>query len=54
MDLQKYSFINDESAFRWAFNSDECAVEKSAEAMRKFGEDTEKLELLLSKVLQVG
>ncbi|KAK1853426.1 transaldolase [Colletotrichum chrysophilum] len=53
-NLQKSSYINDESAFRWAFNSDECAVEKSAEAMRKFGEDTEKLKLLLSKMLHVG
>ncbi|KAF4948653.1 hypothetical protein F66182_18535, partial [Fusarium sp. NRRL 66182] len=33
----------DENAFRWAFNNDTCAVEKSADAMRRFTNDTERL-----------
>uniref|UniRef100_A0A8H7NLK2 Transaldolase n=1 Tax=Bionectria ochroleuca TaxID=29856 RepID=A0A8H7NLK2_BIOOC len=52
-ELQHASYINDESKFRWAFNADALAVEKSAEAMRKFGDDTEKLKSLLSKLLDV-
>ena len=42
------SYIDDEAAFRWAFNADACAVEKSAEAMRRFGDDTDKLKALLA------
>lgn len=41
-------FQGNEAAFRWALNSDACAVEKSAEAMRLFHADTEKLKELLS------
>ncbi|KAH8758748.1 hypothetical protein F5882DRAFT_38657 [Hyaloscypha sp. PMI_1271] len=50
-NLPKVSYINDENAFRWAFNMDACAVEKSAEAMRKFAEDSKKLEGLLAEML---
>lgn len=50
-EFPKVSYISDENAFRWAFNGDACAVEKSAEAMRKFAEDTEKLKLLLAEKL---
>ena len=49
--LPKVSYINSESAFRWTFNGDACAVEKSAEAMKKFGDDTEKLKALLKGML---
>ncbi|CAH0014876.1 unnamed protein product [Clonostachys rhizophaga] len=52
-ELQHVSYIHDESKFRWAFNADALAVEKSAEAMRKFGDDTEKLKSLFSKLLDV-
>lgn len=51
LDLPMISYINNESAWRWAFNSDACAVEKSAEAMRKFAEDTENLKVLIAKKL---
>jgi len=51
LDLPMISYINNESAWRWAFNSDACAVEKSAEAMRKFAEDTESLKVLIAKQL---
>ncbi|KAF4629868.1 hypothetical protein G7Y89_g8277 [Cudoniella acicularis] len=50
-NIQKVSYLNDENAFRWAFNKDACAVEKSAEAMRKFAEDSEKLQALLKEML---
>ncbi|KAE9366818.1 transaldolase [Stipitochalara longipes BDJ] len=50
-DIPKVSYINDENSFRWAFNMDACAVEKSAEAMRKFAEDAKKLEGLLARML---
>jgi transaldolase len=47
IDLPPLSYIDDEPSFRWAFNSDACAVEKSAEAMRKFAADTEQLKAML-------
>ncbi|KAH7139853.1 transaldolase 1 [Dactylonectria estremocensis] len=50
-DLAEVSYINDESAFRWAFNADACAVEKSADAMKRFGDDTDKLKVLLAGFL---
>ncbi|KIW03134.1 transaldolase [Verruconis gallopava] len=40
----KYS----EDEFRWAFNSDACAVEKSADAIRRFAADSEKLKGMLA------
>ncbi|KAM0330791.1 hypothetical protein ACHAQA_003745 [Verticillium albo-atrum] len=51
-EMDKVSYIGSESVFKWAFNNDPCAVEKSAEAMRKFGEDTEKLKALLRPALE--
>jgi transaldolase len=50
-DLPQVSYINDENAFRWAFNSDACAVEKSADAMRRFADDTERLKVFLAAKL---
>ncbi|KAH8897609.1 transaldolase [Thozetella sp. PMI_491] len=50
-DLAQVSYINNEAGFRWAFNSDACAVEKSADAMRRFAQDTQKLKDLLSAVI---
>jgi transaldolase len=52
-EISPTSYINDENAFRWAFNSDACAVEKSADAMRRFAEDTEQLKKLLASKLTV-
>ncbi len=49
--MPQETYINDESKFRWAFNGDACAVEKSAEAMRRFSEDTFALKKLLSALL---
>lgn len=50
-NLTEVSYINNESAFRWAFNEDVCAVEKSADAMRRFADDTQKLKDLLATML---
>lgn len=51
LDVQQRSYINDEGKFRWAFNEDELAVEKSADAMRRFGQDTVKLKAILAKMI---
>lgn len=40
-----------EDTFRWDFNSDACAVEKSADAMRRFAADSENLKTMLSQRL---
>ncbi len=47
-DLPELAFKGNEAAFRWAFNNDACAVEKSADAMRRFNADTDKLKQLLA------
>ncbi|CAK7228844.1 hypothetical protein SBRCBS47491_007047 [Sporothrix bragantina] len=47
-ELPPMAFNGNEAAFRWAFNGDACAVEKSADAMRRFFADTEKLKELLA------
>ena len=39
--------VSSESAFRWAYNNDACAVEKSADALRRFAADTEQLKMML-------
>ena len=41
----------DEKAFRWALNEDPMATEKTAEGIRKFGEDIVKLEKLVQAAL---
>ena len=38
----------DERAFRFQFNEDEMAVEKTAEGIRKFSADIVKMELLIA------
>ncbi|CAK7204283.1 hypothetical protein SEUCBS139899_007038 [Sporothrix eucalyptigena] len=50
-ELPPLTFNGNEAAFRWAFNSDACAVEKSADAMRRFYADTVKLKQLLATKL---
>lgn len=42
-DLDKVTYINDEAAFRFAFNEDAMATEKLAEGIRGFAKDTETL-----------
>ncbi|CAK7236438.1 hypothetical protein SCUCBS95973_009607 [Sporothrix curviconia] len=50
-ELPPLAFNGNEAAFRWALNGDACAVEKSADAMRRFFADTEKLKELLATKL---
>ncbi len=42
--------VCDEKAFRWMLNEDAMATEKTAEGIRKFGEDIVKLERLISAI----
>jgi len=50
MDIQDRSKY-DEKSFRWDFNLDPCGVSKLAEGIRKFAEDTEKLEQIIRPAL---
>ncbi|MFZ4767708.1 MAG: transaldolase, partial [Roseimicrobium sp.] len=49
LELKKVSL--DEKTFRWMFNEDAMAVDKTAEGIRKFGEDIVKLETLIKAAL---
>jgi len=51
MDIQKLPEY-DEKTFRWDFGMDPCGVSKLAEGIRKFAEDTEKLEQFLRERLE--
>ena len=46
MDIQKLNI--DEKYFRWHMNENQMATEKLSEGIRKFAEDTIKLENILS------
>ena len=46
-DVARVTF--DEKSFRWAFNEDAMATEKTAEGIRQFAADIVKLELLLAQ-----
>ena len=41
----------DEKSFRWLFNEDAMATEKTAEGIRNFGKDIVKLEQLIASCL---
>ena len=49
LKIERLTF--DEKAFRWALNEDPMATEKTAEGIRKFGEDIVKLEKLVQAAL---
>jgi transaldolase len=49
LKIERLNF--DEKAFRWALNEDPMATEKTAEGIRKFGEDIVKLEKLVQAAL---
>lgn len=51
LDMNQVSYIGDECKYRWAFNANACAVEKSADAMKRFGDDTNKLKGLIAALL---
>lgn len=50
MDLEKVSL--DEKSFRWELNEDQMATEKLAEGIRKFAEDSGKLEALIEQKIK--
>ena len=45
MDLEKVTL--DEKSFRWQLNEDQMATEKLSDGIRKFAEDSAKLEALI-------
>jgi transaldolase len=52
LDIQKESYINDESLFRFNFNEDAMAVEKLREGISKFAEDAVTLKNILRKKVE--
>ena len=42
----------DEKSFRWELNEDQMATEKLAEGIRKFAEDSGKLEALIEQKIK--
>ena len=52
LDIEKKSYLNDESAFRFDFNEDQMAVEKLREGISKFAADAETLKEILKSMLQ--
>lgn len=50
-DLEKKSYINDESLFRFYFNEDTMAVEKLREGISKFAADAVTLKGILQEKL---
>ena len=49
MEINRLTF--DEKSFRYAFNHDAMATEKTADGIRKFAADIEKLEALMVRKL---
>ncbi|RYP37554.1 hypothetical protein DL767_002862 [Monosporascus sp. MG133] len=52
LDIQKKSYINDESLFRFDFNEDQMAVEKLREGISKFAADAITLKDIIRKKIQ--
>ena len=50
MDLEKVTL--DEINFRWELNEDQMATEKLSEGIRKFAEDSGKLEVLIEQKIK--
>lgn len=51
LDIEKKSYINDESLFRFDFNEDQMAVEKLREGISKFAADAVTLKDILKQKL---
>lgn len=51
LDLEKKSYINDESYFRFDFNEEQMAVEKLREGISKFAADAVTLKDILAAKL---
>lgn len=52
LDIEKKTYISDESAFRFDFNEDQMATEKLREGISKFAADAETLKGILKAKLQ--
>ena len=51
LDIEKKSYINDESTFRFDFNEEQMAVEKLREGISKFAADAVTLKGILKSKL---
>lgn len=52
LNLEKKSYIDDESLFRFDFNEDQMAVEKLREGISKFAADAVTLKDILQKLIE--
>jgi transaldolase len=53
LDIEKVTYFNDETAFRWELNQDAMATEKLSEGIRNFAKDGVKLENMLKEKLSL-
>ena len=52
MDIEKKSYLNDESLFRFDFNEDTMAVHKLSEGISKFAADADTLKGILREKVE--
>jgi transaldolase len=52
LNIEKKSYVNDESLFRFDFNEDQMAVEKLREGISKFAADAETLKAILKEKIE--
>ena len=52
LDIERKTYINDESVFRFDFNEDQMAVEKLREGISKFAADAVTLKGIIKAKLQ--
>lgn len=52
LQIEKKSYISDESLFRFDFNEDQMAVEKLREGISKFAADAETLKAILKEKIE--
>lgn len=50
--LDQEKVVLDEASFRWQLNEDQMATDKLSDGIRKFAEDSRKLEKLLQALIQ--
>lgn len=50
--LDQEKVMLDEASFRWQLNEDQMATDKLSDGIRKFAEDSRKLEKLLQTLIQ--
>jgi transaldolase len=52
LDIEKKTYLDEESAFRFDFNEDQMAVEKLREGISKFAADAETLKAILKAKIE--